>query len=120
MPRKSSVIDHLDLEIEIPEISLERFNRWLDDFVENHTHVEVKPKIKNSILLMNSNDLVAFMGYIDQEEISQIELYRFRSHVVRELERNLLKAVSLDSRSHYQWCLAALKNFELGRFREED
>ncbi|MDC0357874.1 hypothetical protein OAO01_03590 [Oligoflexia bacterium] len=116
MNRSSKVIDYLDLSVVLPDRALELFQKWLDHFEEAHDFVERSPRLKNKTLLMNSTDLITFMGYVDPAELSEFEFFQFKNSVKQALEQLLLKSLSLDHQNHYKWCLAALNNLEVGRF----
>ena len=115
MPRDSKTIDYPDLVIKIPPVLKEKFLAYITDFVENHLYVEVDPKIKDGQLIINSTDLIALTAYIRPAELSELDLFRFRSAANKQLEQQLLKSLSLNNQAHYKWCLTQLKNLEFGR-----
>jgi hypothetical protein len=119
MGNSSKVIDYLDLRITVPEKLAELVEKWLVDFTDKHDFIELAPRFKEGILRINSTDFIAFLGYVNPEELSEFELHRFRSLAGNELDQLLLKSLSIDQQSHYKWCLAALSNFEIGRYLKD-
>lgn len=115
MSRTAKTIDYPDLLIKIPPTVSEKFDSYIKDFVGSHLYVEVDPKIKDGVLLINSTDLIAFTGYIPPDELSELDLFRFKSAAAKQLEQQLLKSLSLSNQAHYKWCLAQLKNLDFGR-----
>ena len=117
MPRESKTIDYPDLLIKIPPPLTAKFDEFIKAFVDTHLYVEVSPKIKDGMLIINSTDLIAFTGYIEPEALSELDLFRFKSAATKQLEQQLVKSLSLNNQAHYKWCLAQLKNLEFGRNR---
>lgn len=116
MSRDNRSIDYLDLDLELPSHSLEAFKCGLDMFTNHHNFVQSNPRLNKTRLLINSYDFVAYAGYLDIKQISDFDMHRFLIRATQALEHKLLNATVLDHRAHYQWCLTALKNFEIGRF----
>ncbi len=117
MPRRVENIAYLDLAIPVTANLHSSFEMWLGDFVEKHAVIEVPPKLRKNLLQINSTDLVAFLGYVDPQGFSEIELKRLRVDIKRQIERQLLKSLSLEHQAHYKWCLAAIKSLAWGRYR---
>ena len=120
MPRSSKPIDYIDLTIHVPDSAVPRFKQFFELFVEEYNHVEVTPRFKANKLHINSNDLIAFLGYVDPHRLSDFELERFRAEAMKELDQRLLRSLTLDHQAHYKWCMAAIKNFVVGRHLEEE
>ncbi len=120
MSRHDKTIDYPDLYIRIPSALESLFQTFIDEFVDSHLYVEVTPKLKDGTLLINSTDLIAFTGYIAQSQLSELDIFRFKSASIKQLEQQLVKSLSLTTQAHYKWCLAQFKNLDFGRFREDD
>lgn len=120
MKSGKKVIDHLDITLPVhPELQ-ELCQRWLDRFSDEHDYIEATPRLRRGTLLINSTDLISFLGYIDPTGCPEIEMARFKRAVRTQLENQLLYSVSQDTRAHYQWCLTALKSFAWGRYLSDD
>lgn len=117
---KSRSVEHLDLSLRIPEHLMEQIQGWLDDFLTESEDVIKTPKMKSGALRMNSQDLIEFLGYVDPSQLSDVDQQRIKSLAKEQLQDNLNKAIRSEYRYHYQWCLAALQNFEWGRFINEE
>lgn len=114
-PRKHDTIDYLDVCIAIPKALEELFSEFLADFISNHLHIELTPKLRDGILNINSSDLVAFTGYIRPEKCNELDLYRFKQDARKAMEQQLLKTLSTHFQAHYKWCIAAITSKEFGR-----
>ncbi len=119
MSKLKEPIDYLDLYIPVSPTAAESFARFIADFIENHLYIEINPKLKDGVLLINSTDLVAFTGYIDPEECFELDLFRFKTDSKKQLEQQLLKSLSLQNQAHYKWCLGAITSKEYGRFLDK-
>ena len=109
-------IEYLDLSLRIPPHLLEVARRWVEQFNDEGEEIVSPPKMKAGVLRINSQDLIQFLGFVDPEELSAIDLQRLKSLAKEQLQIGLGKVLHPDYRYHYQWCLAALENFEFGRF----
>lgn len=116
MNKSSTTIDYLDLSVSVSPTSQEALERVLDRLKDSYLHLEREPKLKDGTLVINSNDFIAFLGYLDPQELSELELRRLISSAEAAMDQCLLRSVSVDKQAHYKWCVAALKNFELGRY----
>ena len=114
--KSSTTIDYLDLSIPIPLTSQEALEHALKRMKDSYLHLEREPRVKDGTLAINSNDFIAFLGYLNPQDLSEIELRRLTSNAEAELDQQLLRSVSVDKRAHYKWCVAAMKNFQMGRF----
>ena len=112
----SKTIDYMDLSVRIPENVSSALEEALSEFQENQLHIEIDPKFKKGILHVNSNDLIALLGYFESEGLTEIAFFKFKKEIKHSLEQQLLRSLSLDTQSHYKWCISALKTFEFGRF----
>lgn len=119
MSSEKKQVQHLDLALRIPPETDELFKQWLIDFEEGHDYVQVSPKLRGQTLKINSQDLIDFLGFIQPDEINAFHLRQFRKQVEDQLKAMLSKSLHPDYRYHYQWCLAALNNFDDGRFHQE-
>jgi len=117
MAKSQRIIDYLDVEMSLAGLPAAAFKKWLEQFVEEQKNVEGRPKIKQGFLQLNSTDLIAFLGCVDSETLSELELKRLAAAARREYERLLFNSVALDHQYHYKWCLAALKSLPIGRRR---
>lgn len=115
MNRRNDPITYLDISISIPPALESDFAHFLEQFIENHLHIESIPKLREGVLHINSMDLIPFTGYIDSSKCNELDLYRFKSDVRKALEQQLLKSLSLAHQGHYKWCLAAFESKEFGR-----
>ena len=116
MREKKSGIDYLDLYLELSESQLAPIEYALEQFEDHYIHTQVAPRLKNGMLLINSSDLVPFLGYVNPESFNEMDRFRFRNEIKKKLEAQLSKSLSLDNQSHYKWCLAAANSKEMGRF----
>lgn len=113
------IIDHLDLSLRLNPSLLSAVEHTLSVFNEEHVHIEVAPKLKGKLLHINSNDLIALLGYIEVDDFSEIELKALETEIIFQLDQQLLRSTGMDARAHYRWCIAAVKNFRVGRFVAE-
>jgi hypothetical protein len=120
MAKKSKTIDYNDICIKVSAIQAEIFKNFLNNFTENHLHIEVPPKLKDNLLYINSTDLIAFTGYIDKKELSEMDFFRFKQDACKQLEQQLIKSLSVEYQAHYKWCLAQVKNQKFGRYLRSD
>ncbi len=111
------VIDYPDMSLSLAGLPEAVFKLWLKQFLDEHDFVETNPRIRKGVLQINSTDFIAFLGYLEPEQLSEIELKRFMQIAKKEFERLLFNSTALDHRYHYQWCLAAMKNLPIGRRR---
>lgn len=109
-------VEHLDLSLRLPPHLLELTQQWIEQFTEEGEEIVTPPKIRKDVLRINSQDLIQFFGYVDPEKLTSLDLQRLKSLAKEQLELGLNKSLHADYRYHYQWCLAALENFEFGRF----
>ena len=116
MRHSDKPIDYLDLYISLTEASEAKFEQFLEDFSESHIYIEISPRIKNEVLMINSTDLIAFTGYIDTTQLSEIELFRFKTKAKEQLEQQLVKSLAVSNQAHYKWCLTQLNSLEFGRY----
>ena len=116
MGKSRETIDYLDLYVAVSPSAMESFEKFLADFVDNHLYIEITPKLKDGVLLINSTDVVAFTGYIDPEQCIEMDLFRFKAELKKQLEQQLVKSLSLQNQSHYKWCLGAISNKDFGRY----
>lgn len=116
MNKSSTTIDYLDLSIPVPSASQEALESALERMKDSYLHLEREPRMKDSTLTINSNDFIALLGYLDPQELSELELRRLTLNAQTELDQRLLRSVSVDKQAHYKWCIAAIKNFKPGRF----
>ena len=86
---------------------------------EEHDYVEIEPRLRKSVLQINSTDFIAYLGYLDTLLLNDIDLQRFKVRARQQLEQQLFKSISLDHRAHYKWCLAAIKNLNWGRYLKQ-
>ncbi len=117
MKSKSRLIDHLDIQISVPVERGPLFEQWLADFVDHHDYMVTPPKLRQQTLKINSTDLVDFLGFMAIDELTEIEKKRIELQIQTQMQQYIDKTLSPDFRSHYQWCLTAIKNFEWGRHR---
>ena len=121
MSKSNKVIDYPDLSIGIRPGMREAVELWIKRFKDEHLHIEVQPRIiKETSLAINSTDFIALLGYVDPQDCSEIDIRGFLKSGKKQLEQLLIKSVSLDHRSHYTWCITAMKSLELGRFLDEE
>ena len=113
---QTKTVDYLDLSLHLPPSIQPYIESCFTDFLENHLHIVISPRIKGDELLINSTDFIAFLGYVDSSRMSEFERHHFLQQAKRQMEQLLLKSLSRDYQHHYQWCLAALNNFSLGRY----
>jgi len=111
-------IDYLDLKIKIPKNLTKQFQGWLKQFEDHHDFIVTYPKLKNEILKINSTDIIPFLGYIDPSQLTELEQKRLERDISDQMGQYINKTTSSEYKSHYQWCLAALKNFPWGRHFE--
>ncbi len=116
MSTQQRIIDFLDVIVRLPHASVPQLEETLQRFVTEYNFVEIEPKIKDGRLLINSTDLIAYLGYISPDLLTEFEKVQFRQNIIDALDQLLLRAVNTDFRSHYKWCIAAVKNLELGRY----
>lgn len=112
-------VEHLDLSLRLPPHMKDLIETWLEQFLEEGEEIVTPPKIKKGLLRINSQDLIQFLGYIQPGELQPIDLQRIKTLAKDQLELSLNKSIHPEYRYHYQWCLAALENFELGRFHPD-
>ena len=91
MSKSRETIDYLDLYIAIPQAIQEVFSEFLADFIDNHIYIEIQPKLKEGVLLINSTDLVAFTGYIQPSRCNELDLFRFKAELKKQQEKLLTK-----------------------------
>lgn len=115
--KNSPTIEHLDLEIDFRPECLTTLKTWLTDFTDDYPYVTVQPKLRESYLMINSQDFVEFLAYVHPNEWDELTWARFRKTAEKQLEILLQKSVHPELRYHYQWCLAALGNLKDGRKR---
>lgn len=116
---KNQTIDYLDIAIPIPAQLIETFTLWLEEFDNEYDYTVRSPRLKKDLLKINSSDLIAFLGYVQPDQLSEFESKKFMSDIKSQFEQNSNLTTSKDFRNHYQWCLAALNHFKWGRHREE-
>ena len=109
-------IDYLDLQLAVSPHQAEAIEKAIAVFDDQQLHIEVTPRLKKSYLLINSSDLVPFLGYLDPGELSEIDLKRLRKECAVKLEAQLNKSLSSSNQAHYKWCLAAIRSKAIGRF----
>lgn len=117
---KTRRVEYLDLSLRIPDHLQEHAQAWIQRFLDEGEEIVSPPKIRLGVLRINSQDLVQFLGFVDPETLTVMDLQRLKSNAKAQMEDLLRKSLHPDYRYHYQWCLAALKNFEFGRFVSED
>jgi hypothetical protein len=116
MSTNNQVIDYIDIVLPIPVACLTVLEEALKKAETECLFFEVTPRIKQKSLYVNSNDLVTLMGYIDPDQLSELESARLRKTIMAELDQALLRSTSLHKQAHYKWCLTAAKTFDLGRY----
>ena len=109
-------IEYLDLSIRIPTHLGELAAKWVEQFNDEGEEIVTPPKMRKGFLRINSQDLIQFLGFVDPEELSTLDLQRIKALAKEQLQIGLGKSMNADYRYHYQWCLAALESFEFGRF----
>lgn len=109
-------VEHLDLSLRLPPHLQDIVKQWMDQFTEEGEEIVTPPKIRRGVLRINSQDLIQFFGYVDPDKLTSLDLQRLKNMAKEQLELGLNKSLHADYRYHYQWCLAALENFEFGRF----
>lgn len=115
--KNNPVVDYYDLKISIPDHVVEVAQNAMEEFEEHHDYIVISPKLKNKLLKVNSTDFIALLGYLDVGHLSEIDLKRIQSDAEEQMQQYIAKTVNADYRSHYQWCLAALKNLDWGRHK---
>ena len=120
MASDNKIVDYLDVRLALPPGTESDFAEWLECFVQQHDFVEITPRLRNGELHINSTDLIAFLGYVDPQRLNDLQQQKLRSGLRQVLEQLLLRSVSVHRQDHYKWCLAALKNLKLGRYRTEE
>lgn len=120
MSRSQKVIDYLDLKISFLASQTEDLTQAVEDYEASYDYIKMTPKLRKSQLLINSNDLIPFLGYLQIGDWTQLDRRRLKTEIRSRLEDILQKALHAESRVHYQWCLAALENFEWGRFLQPE
>lgn len=120
MGKSRDTIDYLDLYVPIAAALQEPFKSFVDDFMDRHTYIEINPRLKDRVLMINSTDLISFTGYIRPADCNELDLFRFKMDAKKLLEQQLVKSLSLNAQAHYKWCLGSLVNKEFGRYLEEE
>ena len=118
MKSNQSPIDYADLEINLQGIPRDLIEKWLADFEKENR--SARPELKQEVLFINSDDFITFLGYVQIDKISEMELQRLKTRAKQELERLLFNSTIVEHQYHYKWCLAALQNFEIGRKRKQE
>ncbi len=113
---QSKPIDFADLRLEIRPALKPYLQAAVAEFEEQHDHIEVTPRWRKEVLLINSTDLIAALGYFNGTELSELELRGLRKQISEQLDQALLRSTNLDAQAHYKWCMAALKSLEWGRY----
>ncbi len=115
--RSTPIIDYYDLKLPIPDHISDIIQTAVNEFEDHHDYIILSPKLKTKILKINSSDFIVFLGYLNVKLFSEIDLKRIQSEAENQMHQYITKTVNGDYRSHYQWCLAALKNLDWGRYK---
>lgn len=115
--QSTPVIEYYDLKIAIPDHLTDVTQSAIDEFEDHQDYIVLSPKLKNRVLKINSTDFIALLGFLDVSKISEMDLKRIQSEAESQMQQYVAKTVKADYRSHYQWCLAALKNLDWGRHK---
>jgi hypothetical protein len=113
-------INFLDIRVLIPDSACYAFEQALHRFLESGIDFEREPKIVKGELRVHSLDLHSLLGFLDKSDTDEMSFKRSLSMIAKCLEGFEAKTLKKEMRAHYQWCLAALKNFEIGRHLGED
>ena len=119
MSKNNKVIDYFDLRLQFKAEHHADLKATIDDYEHYYDYIKMTPKLREQVLLINSNDLIPFLGYLDTNHWNELDKQRFKAEIRAKLEDLLGKALHPDFRAHYQWCLAGQENFEWGRFVNE-
>jgi hypothetical protein len=119
MTSTKKVIDYFDLKITFKADHKPDLENTINLYEHNYDYIKMTPKLRAQVLLLNSIDLIPFLGYLDHSQWSELDTQRLKSEIKGKLEDLLGKSLHADYRAHYQWCLAGLENFEWGRFVPE-
>jgi hypothetical protein len=112
-------IDYLDLRINLSPKQHQLIKQTIQKFEDHYDHIKVSPKLRDEYLLINSYDLISFLGYLDMDSWSEIDLQRLKSEAKFKMQDLMNKAIHANYRAHYQWSLTALESFEWGRYLKE-
>lgn len=110
-------ITYYDLKIPVPDHMTKMTQAAVNEFEDHHDYIVLSPKLKNKVLKVNSTDFIALLGYLEVSNFSEMDLKRIQSEAESQMQQYVAKTVNADYRSHYQWCLAALKNLDWGRHK---
>ena len=113
-------ISYRDLRIQLPKDSTGSFEWSLHQFIDNYEAIVINPRIRKSVLEINSSDFVSYLGYLNIDSLNEFEWAQFKSNAKNEMEQLLMKSLRPQNRHHYTWCLAAVKQLKPGRFLEEE
>ena len=117
---RSTTIDYLDLSIPVPSHLEGQFSEWMEVFEDEFDYVIRPPRLKKGLLKINSSDLIAFLGYIDPSQLTELESKRFLTDIQNVMQQLSNLTTSKEYHTHYQWCLTALNHFKWGRHRDEE
>ena len=119
MKTSSKVIDYYDLKIHYKRDHQTDLERAIQSYENNYDYLKMTPKLRDQGLLINSNDLIPFLGHLDTSTWVELDIQRLKTEIRQKLGDLLGKAIHSEFRSHYQWCLTALETFQWGRFLKE-
>lgn len=109
-------IDYLDLRIHLPREASDKLHSSLKVFLESHDEITQTPKIRDEELLINSDDFISFLGYLNPKDFSEFELRQLKAEAKRQMQQLSLKTVSPEFRNHYTWCITVMGQHKVGRF----
>jgi hypothetical protein len=110
-------IDYRDLQISVSDNLSPFLAVWIEEFNSSFENIIIEPRLRAGLLLINSFDLINFLGYADPSLVSEIDWKRFKKECERQMGMLLQKSIHPDRRYHYQWSLTALNQFLEGRYR---